>query len=74
MKLWKNIKFYLFEGWPLILIVIGIVIIWYSVYYHASSADGIEWLAKPLTDATMKDALGIGGILAVLHSMMSRGN
>jgi hypothetical protein len=70
----KRLKGFLLEAWPFILLFVFLCYMGYNVYEHANSPAGIEWLTKPITSATMEDTLGIGGILVVVHAIMSRGD
>ena len=53
-----------------VLVSIGFVI--YTIYNISGSPEADKWLVKPLSMATMKDTLGVGGILVTLHAILSR--
>ncbi len=55
-----------------ICIVAGIGLLAYSAYGVSGNPDTTKWLAKSLSDATMKDVLSAGGILVVAHAILSR--
>ena len=44
----------------------------YTAYGVSGDPNTAKWLAKPLSDATTKDVLSAGGILVVVHAILSR--
>jgi hypothetical protein len=64
----STIKEWLFLG--CIIAAIGFVI--YTASSLSGSPEVAKWLAKPFSDATVKDVLGTGGILVVSHALLSR--
>jgi hypothetical protein len=57
------------------ILVVGCVgFLMYTLYSAAGSPEAAEWLARPFSKATMKDVVGIGGILVVLHAIFTRGD
>jgi len=53
-------------------VVAGIGYLIYMVYNLSGSAETTKWLTKSFSDATMKDVLGTGAIIAVLHAILAR--
>ena len=54
------------------LVAIGFIA--YIVVQLAFSPEGAAWFAKPLTEATIKDALIAMAIVAVPHVILSKGD
>ena len=52
--------------------IAGIGFVAYTAYQISGDPGTAEWLAKPLSDATTKDVLSAGGILVVVHAILSR--
>ncbi len=44
----------------------------YLVYGIRGDPETVKWLAKPLSEASMRDVLSTGGILVVAHAILSR--
>ncbi len=62
-----------FKDWVLLALVIaGIGYLIYSVYGISGDPETAKWMAKPFSEASMRDVLGTGCIIATLHAILAR--
>ena len=61
------------KDWALCIIILASIgFILYSACNIVDSPEADKWLARPFAGATMKDVLGIGGLLVALHAILTR--